>query len=237
MHSRTIPDEDILSEYEAVAQEAQTMAFLPRASELQEAAVKEIEGFMQKLAERKLEYVRNSDEKAANCVLAMEFALGAVRSELAMWIKLKGVSAEEAWSDLITAQELLGAALLVRRQLELDTTGIENLLRRLLFIEHWVFPPQMFNSIGGRAKCRECSICGAEYDDCDHVIGRAYMGKMCHTIIGEVSLAEVSVVTNPADKRCRITHFSDQGKMRNKMTWRLEEPRDVPDSLPKYGGR
>ena len=84
MHSRTIPDEGILSEYEAVAQEAQTMAFLPRASEHQEAAMKEIDGFMQKLAERKAEYVRNSDENAANCVLAMEFALRAVQSELAM---------------------------------------------------------------------------------------------------------------------------------------------------------
>lgn len=235
MHSRTIPDDDLLSEFQALAQEAQTMAFLPRASELQEAAVKEVEGFMQKLAERKLRYVRNSDENAANCVLAMEFALRAVQSELAMWLKLKGESAEEAWNDLITAQEFLGAALLVRRQLELDTTGIENLLRRLLFIEHWVFPPQMFNSIGGRAKCRRCSICGAEYDDCEHIIRRAYMGKMCHTIIREVTLAEVSVVTNPADKRCRITHFSDQGKMRNKMTWRLEERREVQQGLPKHG--
>jgi hypothetical protein len=237
MLSRTIPDEGILSEYEAVAQEAQTMAFLPRASELQEAAMKEIDGFMQKLAERKAGYVRNSDETAANCVLAMEFTLRAVQSELAMWLKVKGESAEEAWNDLIAAQEFLGAALLVRHQLGLDTTGIENLLRRLLFIEHWVFPPQMFNSIGGTAQRRECSICDAEYDDCDHVIGRAYMGKMCHTIIREANLAEVSFVTNPADKRCRTTHFSDQGKMRNRMTWRLEERQEVPDGLPKHGDR
>jgi len=223
MRSKTIPDEDVLLEFDAVAEEAATMSFLPRAAELQEAAVKHIEKFLQKLAERKLEYVRNSDEDAANCVLGMEFALRAAQAELSMWLKVKQENAEEGWNDLVTAQELLGAALLVHRQLELDTTAIENLLRRLSFIEHWIFPPQMFSSMGGRAKRRECSICGAEYAECAHVVGRAYMGKMCHTVVREMTIAEVSIVTNPADKRCRITHFSDHEKKRNKMTWRLEE--------------
>ncbi len=227
-------NEEIVAEYDAVVQEAQTMTFLARASDLQEAAARKIDAFLLRLADCKGAYVRASDECRANHVLAMELALRAVRAELSMWLKLKREDPGGAWDDLVTAQESLGAASAVRRQVEADATGLENLLRKLVFVECWVFPPQMFSSIGGTVSRRACSICGGEYDDCDHIRGRAYMGRMCYPIIQEFTqLNEISIVNNPADKRCRITHFSDEGKMRNKMTWRIE---DRPGAAERRGG-
>lgn len=168
--------------------------------------------------------VSASDDEGANTILSMELALRTVLHELRMWIDLKQERAESAWDHLVTAQQLCLSAAQVRRQLagRPSTTGLENLYDKLEALERLVFPPQIFMSIGGVSQARECSICGANYDDCAHVKGRAYMGQLCHTVIRTFSVEEVSLVEEPANKRCRVTHFSDSGKMRNRMTWRLE---------------
>jgi hypothetical protein len=216
--------DDLLNTFEAVAEEAQTMTFSARAIELQEGAVQVLEAFLTRLATEKQTRISALDEEPANILLAMELALETVLNELKMWIDLKQERPESAWDHLVTAQQLCLSAVSVRRQLATtqSTVGLENLYGKLQALERLLFPPQLFTSIGGTAKMRECSICGADYDDCDHVKGHAYLGQLCHTVIREMRLEEVSVVEDPANKRCRITHFSDEGKMRNKMTWRLE---------------
>lgn len=221
--------DDLLAEYDAVAKEIQSMTFLARASELQESTLGIADEFLQKLAAHKAASISDGDETAANQALAMELAIRAVRAELSMWLRLKRDDPEGAWDDLVTAQYTRNAASSVHRQIGVETIQLDNLSEKLLLVEHWLFPPQMFTSIGGTVDRRECSICGHDYEACDHIRGRAYMGELCYTIIREFTrLEEVSIVNEPADKRCRITHFSDRGQMRNKMTWRLEERSGVP---------
>mgnify|MGYP001576091034 CR=1 FL=1 len=212
-----------LERFEDIAGEVQTFTFLPRATELQAAACTRIQQFLEVLAENKTSCILRGDEECANTILAMELSLRTVLHEIQMWIDLKHDAPEAAWDHLVSAQYACEGAIAVRRQMGTDSAGPENLLNKLLIIERFVFPPQVFNSVGGTARRRDCSICGDSYDDCGHIKGRAYMGTICHTIVCEMDLQEVSIVTDPADKRCRITHFSDQGKMRNKMTWRLED--------------
>jgi hypothetical protein len=48
------------------------------------------------------------------------------------------------------------------------------------------------------------------------------MGQFCHIIARDLSLDHVAIVTNPADKRCRIQQFDDEGGSRNRMTLRIE---------------
>lgn len=219
----------LLSEHDAVTVEVQTMAFLARAPELQEAALGVADDFLRRLGDHKVALVSEGNEAAANLVLAMQLSLRAVRAELSMWLRLKRNDPDGAWDDLVAAQGALSAALSVCRQTNMETGRLESLGRKLALVEHWIFPPQVFMSFGGTVDRRECSICGNDYDFCDHIRGRAYMGQLCHTVIREVKvLSEVSIVTEPADKRCRVTHSSDQGGTRNRMTWRLEEPARVP---------
>ena len=68
----------------------------------------------------------------------------------------------------------------------------------------------------------KCSICGHDYGECDHIVGKAYMGEMCVRIIEEVKeLKEISLVTEPANKRARIISITDEdGISRDIMTWR-----------------
>lgn len=222
-----LPD-DLFAEFENTVTEAQSLAFLARDAALQQEAVQAIDTFLKVLVARKVAEVRGGNELAANTVLSMELALLSVRSYLQTCVLLKQDAAEEAWNRLIDAQQACDSAISVRRQLgrDFDLTGLQNYRSVLQQIEEVVFPSQLFCSVGGTCDSRECSICGGEYDECGHVRGRAYFGKPCHTIIRDMHLEEVSIVTNPANKRARVTHFSDEGKMRNRMTWRLEERPD-----------
>lgn len=218
----------LVPQFERLAIDGQTLTFAARGVELQEAACQDLESFLERLATEKTAAAREGDDEAANTVLSMELSLGTVLHELRMWIDLKRDAPESAWDHLITAEGLCEDAISVRRQLQgrSSTEGLEGLMRKLLLLERLVFPPQVFTSFGGTVGQRECSICGRSYDECDHIKGRAYMGQPCHTILHDIRLEEVSIVTDPANKRARVTHFSDGGQMRNKMTWRLENRGD-----------
>ena len=229
-------DPQLAARFQKMADEAQTMTFMPRAVELQQGAVAGVDEFLESLTAHKASAIAARDEESANTILAMELSVRTVREELEVWIALKENRPEDAWNHLISAQDLCASAIAVRHQIMMPSQGLENLERKLLVLEQVVFPPQMFCSVGGRARHRECSICHGDYEECGHVKGRAYMGETCHVILSECELEEVSLVDDPADKRCRLTHFSDQGQMRNKMTWRLEDrpssspgPRTAPD--------
>ncbi len=219
----------LIEEFEQVAHRAQTLTFPARASELQEEAIRDVDTFLELLEKQKAIAQEQREEFDANAILGMELSLATVRSELTMWLRLKRDDPESAWNDLINAQTSLRSAIAVRRQLGIHTLTLENLQRKFDFIERFIFPPQMFNSIGGTVAWRECSICGHDYEECDHIAGRAYMGRLCYCILREFSsMDHVALVEDPADKRCRITHFSEGPKMRNKMTWRLEERKADP---------
>lgn len=51
----------------------------------------------------------------------------------------------------------------------------------------------------------------------------------------------VALVGEPADKRCRVAYFSDQGKKRSRMTWKLGdedlEDRQIQGILMSPTGR
>jgi hypothetical protein len=211
-------------EFHRVAENAQLMAFMPRAVEVQQQACDDIEQFLEKLSDEKRERAAGSDEVEANTILAMELSLQAVLNELRMYLELKNDRGDAAWDHLVSAQGSAEMALGVRRQMKLELGGLEMYGNKLALLEELLFPPQVFMSVGGTAVRTQCSICGESYDDCGHIKGRAYMGVMCSRIVQEMDLCEVSLVTNPANKHCRVTHFSDEGRMRNRLTWSFEEP-------------
>ena len=70
----------------------------------------------------------------------------------------------------------------------------------------------MFASVGGIIKKTKCSICELEYEDCDHMKGKFYSGKLCVREIHEIELEEVSIVQNPASKMNRQLRITYKGK-------------------------
>jgi len=210
---------EAVARYTRVIREAEKVCFIARAPELQSAAREQLSELGVYLADAKAGFVQARDETAANACLALECLVRALYAELSMYLAWKDDSAENAWDHLIEAQTASGAAI---RAHPLGQAG----LRRLGHydqLENLLFPPQVFQSVGAVVRDQECSICGSDYDGCEHIKGRPYFGQLCHVRITLADLSHVALVEEPADKRCRVTHFSEGGKWRNRMTWRLEE--------------
>lgn len=59
-------------------------------------------------------------------------------------------------------------------------------------------------SIGGIVTKSTCSICNADYVDCNHITGDSYNGKECVNEIREFLIAEISIVREPVQPLARI---------------------------------
>lgn len=151
-----------------------------------------------------------------------------------MWLLLKEGRADDAWNELVAAQGSLAFAVKAHE----GFAHVDGNIRRLDAIERLVFPPQVFLSSGLIVRSQICSICEKEYEDCDHVKGRPYMGEICTITLVPSAVDHVSIVDNPADKRCRILQFDVDGGRRNRMTWAVEpnanaEPSASEDMGPR----
>lgn len=57
-----------------------------------------------------------------------------------------------------------------------------------------------------RVKQWICSICSSDFEECEHIIGQIYDGKLCN-VERDIEFTGQSIVTNPLDPRCKIEDF------------------------------
>lgn len=175
--------------------------------------------------EQKIQYMKgfrhqaqcHADEEQANQFFHMLCMLNAMRSTLLMWVDVKEEEFDKAWSNLIDAQEYTAIALKIN-----DYEGVRNLEENLQHIEKSIFPGwTLYNSPGWTESIGECSICGSNFVECDHVENQIYMGNLCLRINRQViDIDHTALVENPRDRRCVITEISnDEGEMINYFTW------------------
>jgi hypothetical protein len=210
--------EELLDQFTSLAEQAQTLTFITRAKELQEEAATALDAFLKVCSVEKAARVDDHNEDHANLILGIEFICASLIAELRMYLSLKKDRPDDAWNELINAQNNLAFAARSHASLQ----HVTNNFRKLLMIEQLVFPPQSFMSIGSIVRSEECSICGRDYRICEHIVGKPYMGQLCAISVKDVEVEEVSWVDEPGDKRCRTVYFSEQSLRRNMMTWRLE---------------
>lgn len=209
--------------FNAMVKEVEVLLSIARSSMLQREACKTLGTQAEKLANEKAKAIAAGDEDLSNLLLGCQCVNRSLLAELRMYLLLKEEQPDDAWDQLILAQDSA-----------IDATrahpGFSHLVQqnaKLEAIEHLVFPPQVFISSGLLAKNQECSICSAEYGECDHLCGKPYMGKLCYIIAKNLSLDHVSIVDLPADKRCRVRSFSVEGGNRNRMTWLVTQSEEA----------
>ena len=191
-----------------------------RGVEFQKQAIVELESLLKKTAKLKHTIIKSKDEKSSNVLLSLENLVSAYINELKMLVFLKEDNMNSAWECLVNSQYSLRTAFQAD-DIVLSYNG-EYYLKKLELIEKIFFPHQTFNSIEAKVESSKCSICGQEYGECMHVTGRPYMGQICNRIITKMQFQGLSIlVENPADKRCRVTGISDNGYMRDVLTWRI----------------
>ena len=199
--------------------EAEVFLSITRCSELQQDAIESLKEFQSNVFDMKSKAIAENDGNLANILLGYECVVDTLIAELEMWILLKQDNPDKAWDKLVVAQKSSIGAIRAH-------AGFNHLVQRcqrLEAIEHLVFPPQVFISSGMLVKHQECSICGREYEDCEHLKGKPYMGKFCRIIVRDAAIDHAAIVENPTDKRCRIMNLEVDGVRRNKMSWRIEE--------------
>lgn len=182
--------------------------FVTRCINLQKDAITECDNELARIAEAKKQAAAVEMEDTANRFLCLECVVLCLQSQLQMWVYVKEDRMLKAWQCLVAAQN---KASLACRAHEMGR-HMERIAERLEVIEGLIFPPQIFQSAGMIIHKATCSICGAEYGDCDHLKGMPYMGEFCARMIEECIFTEVSMVDEPADKNCIVTSYSNDGK-------------------------
>jgi hypothetical protein len=212
----------LLKDFNEVIIECGKFFFISRDKEFQQEAVKELTNLKHRTISLKEQMIKVEDENSANAMLSLESLIDAMVNELEMWIALKEDDPNKAWDFLINAQSAVRTAAQAHSiSIELNAEGYEN---KLHLIEKLLFPPQMFVSPSFIIEKEVCSICGKEYGECEHIVGKAYMGKMCYNKITKIKeIKEISIVEEPANKHARAYRFTDDGVTRDFMTWRKIE--------------
>lgn len=215
----------IVQEFNAIIEECENFLSIARDSSLQAEACEKLKRQHEIVKAEKKLAIEKEDENLANLLLGCECVALSLHNELCMWLFLKQEQPEKAWDCLINAED---AAIYAARAHPFFE-HLEHYNRRLETIEQLVFPTQIFQSVGAIVSKQECSICGADYDECEHLVGKPYMGEFCSIIARGIEFDHVAIVEVPADKRCRITSFSKDGEMINRMTWASEGPVEETD--------
>jgi hypothetical protein len=198
-------------------EEAEAFLCLARSSKLQLAQCLVLDQLSYNATQIKHDEGRRGDESTANLFLGFECVIGAVRSELMMWILLKRDMPNEAWDRMVAAQ----TGYLDATRAHSGFANCERRLKDLERLEGQIFPPQTFMSAGFVAKTLECSICGGRYSKCEHLRGKPYMGRFCEVIHRDLRCDHVAVVEAPADKRCRVVSFKIKEGHRDKLSWEI----------------
>jgi hypothetical protein len=205
---------DIVAAYNALLEEVEPLLFIVRESALQRGAIGQIAAFVDRADQARLEAISLSDAECANLLLGFRSAARSLSAELNMYLLLKQDRPEEAWGALIGAQSELGAAARAHSSFRFEPKA-----QHLRAMESHFFPPQVFMSAGMIVREQECSICRADYEKCDHIVGWPYMGRFCTIVLKKVSLDHVAIVEEPANRLCRVVSFKVPGGTRNRMTW------------------
>jgi hypothetical protein len=208
-------------EFQEAASQCRKFFYMTRAKELQAEARDRLKTFEPKTQALKQKAITIEYEDAANAMLCFEELISAFVNELSMWIALKDDDPGIAWDCLVNAQTAIRSAM----QAHAIANNMEEYAEHLSILEHVLFPPQMFLSPGMIIREARCSICQKEYGECDHVIGRPYMGQICVREIVEADIEEASLVEKPANKKARGIYYTDtKGIRRDFLTWRVVPP-------------
>jgi hypothetical protein len=201
------------------------LSCIVRDSDLQRDALADLSALATKIEDWKKRAISEQDENHANLFLGCECVIEALSAELNLWLQLKDGQPDGAWNSLINAQMATRDAVRAHK----GFSHLEARAARLVNIERVVFTEQVFLSAGLIVRRQECSICNAEYEDCNHIVGMPYMGEFCRCRLLDVEPDHIAIVKEPANKRCRVVYFNTEGGKRNRMTWRIE-PGAIDDS-------
>jgi len=218
--------EEYMKNYDDFIDSCAKFNFYTRSKEVQIQKTTEIDQFLMGLKKNKANAVRDGNEKIANLFFHMQCMLNAVKSALLCWINIKEMKYRESWDCLVDAQEYVFVALQIS-----DYPGVRNIETMLQSMEKCLFPGwSYFMSPGIIETVGDCSICGKNMSECEHIEGKVYWGALCERVnTKQIAINHVAFVESPKDKRCIIEEIADEesGFMRDYFTWELTNKKNA----------
>lgn len=212
-----LPLDQVIDIFNEAISAAENFLCAARSSRLQLEQCFALDMHLKNATDLKLEAIRREEEDYSNLFLGFECVIGALRSELLMWILLKQDSPGKAWDQLVAAQ--IGCLHAIRAH-----RGFSKCESRLPYfkgIESTLFPPQVFVSAAFVSDRIDCSICGERYSKCTHLSGKPYMGRFCDLVHRNPRGDHIALVDSPADRRCRVTSVRTEHGHRDRLTWEI----------------
>ena len=201
--------DEFISKCNDLLQEAMAFSIICRDTKLQKAICERLRLRLLEISELKMAVAKDGFDDIANMLLGTGCALSSVMSTIQMCLNLKVNKPHEAWQSLVGAQRAVKNSIRAH-------SGCEKMIEfseYLSLLEHCMFPPQVFTSIGASYSKSFCSICDEEYENCDHLVGMPYAGEFCCNVIRNSVIKEISIVDLPADKGCIVTTFRDSDRI------------------------
>lgn len=188
-----------------------------RSMDEQKNKAEECNAFIAQIKHYKAQAINANDEFSANQFFHMQCVLNALHSIFNMWCSIKENKFQQAWNQLIDAQEYVVVALRIE-----EYEDLIKFQKKLLSIEEAIFPGwALFNSPGVKETIGKCSICGENFALCEHIENEIYMGALCQRVEREIiGCDHTAFVEKPRDRRCIVTEISDDdGCMIDYFTW------------------
>ncbi|WP_285019584.1 hypothetical protein [Novosphingobium sp. fls2-241-R2A-195] len=211
---------EIIEKFNERTHDVEPLLVLSRDSELQLAAIHDLEILSQELESFRAAASAAKAEDPANILLGFKCIVSGLISELRVYRSLKRDHPNDAWDALIRSQSSFSAAIRAHSSFGY----VEGKYKRLREMEKHFFPSVQFLSAGMIVKRQVCSICDDDFSKCDHLAGRAYCGEFCHVKLLEVEGDHVALVDEPANRLCRIVAFSTPAGRRDVLSWRITGP-------------
>lgn len=139
-----------------------------------------------------------------NDIFILKRYLELLKKYAEFWSQIYDGVFPQSWNTL---QDVLDLLRLINRFTEFSKTLIFKFLEKQLQALEILYPYRIFASIEAIYGRTKCSICKKSIDsfDCPHIAGELYRGRMAYGIVEEIKeLLSVSLVENPANKRCTI---------------------------------
>ncbi|MBR3653903.1 MAG: hypothetical protein IKN62_00515 [Elusimicrobia bacterium] len=173
-------------------------------SQLQKKVIDDLVLFLKTIKTEKNKAKQKQDEKTANNLFYMQCFINAIRCSLKMWIYLKEQKYVDAWHSLVDAQEYMYYSLKAGKDIEKSKLYLYKLKER----EQVIFPKFKFVSSGSIIEGGKCSICGRDFNNCEHIEENLYCGSICKRIdYKRLEFTHLALVENPKDRGCIIEEF------------------------------
>lgn len=190
----------------AFIDKAKADLFITASKSVIEKWVRKLDESIKENRRMKRYFMQNNNDFASGTFLYSHCMLSAIKSIYLAFKYIKSDEGGKSWMLFVDASDYLDVARLFLDKFRMNSAGHEHFVGFLKALENSIFPTnQLFVSPGAKETLGDCSVCGEDFFDCEHIERDIYNGVLCQRVNKRIIEANhIALVKNPRDRRCVI---------------------------------